>query len=146
MKKIDAFFDGATLGRNPSNLLGIGTHIHINGKLHRECHSPVKEFGTNNSAEYLAVLDILDYLEGEENSDIVFHGDSNLVIKQLSGQWRIKDGVYSKYAYEAIKKVSRLSHRNKLTFNWIPRDDNKRADELSKMALEVDNKIENYND
>jgi ribonuclease HI len=146
MKKIDAFFDGATFVTNPSSLLGVGTHIHINGKLHRECHAPINEIGTNNSAEYLAVLDILNYLEGEENSEITLYGDSNLVIKQLSGQWNIKDGVYAKYAYEAIKKVSRLSNKNKLEFKWISRNDNVRADELSKMALKVDKKIEKINE
>lgn len=142
MKKIDAFFDGATHVSNPSSLLGVGTHIHVNGKLHRECYAPIREHGTNNSAEYLSVLDILNYLKGEVNSIITFHGDSNLVIRQLSGDWKIKEGTYSDYAYEAIKKVSRLSINNKLNFNWIKRDDNKRADELSKMALKVDEKVE----
>ena len=131
------WFDGATHQKNPASLLGYGTVIKKGDHTIRESCGPMHEHGTNNSSEYRAVIDILDYFENQEGLEITILGDSQLVIKQLSGQWAVKKGVYKTYALEALSKTSILQKSNKISFQWVPREHNKRADELSKLALKL---------
>jgi ribonuclease HI len=61
--------------------------------------------------------------------------DSDLVIKQLSGVWKIKKaelGVINSQIKEMIKNVN-LS----VEFQWIPREKNTQADRLSNIAMDA---------
>jgi ribonuclease HI len=89
---------------------------------------------TNNMAEYSAALDCLRALYGAGfRGPVVLRGDSQLVVKQYSGEW-------------ACHKDHLLALRDKLrhaaTFfeslqlEWIPREQNVRADALSRQAHE----------
>ena len=58
--------------------------------------------------------------------------DSNLVIQQLSGNWKIKEENLKKIAEEIKQELGNL----KISYTWIPREQNKIADALSNKAMD----------
>lgn len=131
-----AFFDGACEPRNPGGTAGYGAVIFKGGERIWQ-HSgmiPASPETSNNVAEYLAFIAALDwFIENKlTNEHILIKGDSMLVIKQCFGNWKIKKGLYTKYAIEAKNKVKKFSA---LEGKWISREYNSLADELSRAAI-----------
>jgi probable phosphoglycerate mutase len=125
---------------NPGGTASYGAVIFDGGKRIWECSRvfhPVKgreRETSNNVAEYAGFLALLDYFIEQKLTDehIVIHGDSNLVIEQCFGRWKIRAGFYVPLAREAKLKAARFS---RLRGRWIPRAQNGIADELSKAEL-----------
>ena len=69
-------------------------------------------------------------LEIEEK--ILIKGDSQLVIKQMKGEWQVRSATSRRY----VPEVRRLLEGRDVAFAWIPRDENRQADELSRVAFE----------
>ena len=90
---------------------------------------------TNNLAEYAGLLAILEYLfrRNLNQEEIHICGDSQMVIEQMNGNWKIKKGPYVGLA-EKCKEI--LEQFSNISFEWIPREDNDIADGLSKDAVE----------
>jgi ribonuclease HI len=137
---IKCFFDGACEPRNPGGTAAYGAVIIKDG--HRiweksEIFYPKKgdEWKTsNNVAEYSGFKAILDYLlaSGLQLGRIEIFGDSNLVIQQMFGKWKIRSGYYVPIALacrDLLKQFSQIRGK------WIPREENLLADELSKAQL-----------
>lgn len=92
---------------------------------------------TNNEAEYLwAYYGIKRAIELWA-SEIDLYMDSNLVIKQLSWEWKIKEDRLRKINEDIKDEIKKANV--KITFNWIPREDNKEADRLSNVAMDNKN-------
>ena len=100
----------------------------------------IAEFGeqlgirTNNYAEYQGVIAALRYLSNTEHRDVTIRMDSKLVIEQLAGRWKVK----SPDMRELVSEASRLLGPFNATLQWIPREENSRADELANQALDGD--------
>lgn len=98
----------------------------------------IAEFGealgerTNNYAEYQGVIAALRYLSDTDYRDITIRMDSKLVIEQLSGRWKVK----SEDMRELVSEASRLLGPFNASLEWIPREQNSRADELANLALD----------
>lgn len=139
MGKIKIYCDGATEPTNPGGASGIGCVIYQDDKKIKEYSYfiPAKPTNTNNIAEYMSFIRALKWVEEVKPSErnITILGDSQLCIRQLSGEWRIKQGAYVKYAYMAKKLIDDLSSEYVLKFEWVPRELNEVADELSKREL-----------
>ncbi|MFA7253418.1 MAG: ribonuclease HI family protein [Patescibacteria group bacterium] len=98
--------------------------------------------GTNNEAEYQAIITALEVLLKskwfvENNSDshnVICRLDSKLVVEQINGNWKIKQDHIAVF----IKTIRELIARMKLriSFIHIPREQNKRADCLVNLALD----------
>jgi len=90
---------------------------------------------SNNVAEYAALCEALRDLmkQGWENELIEIRGDSKLVINQMAGNWKFREGLYEE-KYREAKNLA--SYFTKLTFKWVPRDDNEEADALTRDAYE----------
>lgn len=140
MAKIILYFDGACEPFNPGGNIGCGYYSHY------EQTPQVRIFegswfvgksplNSNNVAEYLALCLGLEKLLklNLNNEPLLVKGDSQLVIKQMSGEWRIKDGLYRDQALSAQKLVSQFSN---IRFMWIARELNAEADKLSKLKIE----------
>ena len=90
-------FDGGSRG-NPGPAYG-SFRLQIDGQTPQEPVRLVFGLGTNNEAEYKALLaaveDLLDHLKQEkvkpEDVRLMIKGDSRLVIEQISGSWKAKD-------------------------------------------------------
>ena len=123
------FTDGASLG-NPGPM-GIGVVIfHSNRKI-KEISEYIGE-GTNNVAEYTAVIRALEFAKEKKEKEVHIKSDSQLVVRQLNGEYKVKD--------EKLKplkrKIELLMEGIVVRFEHIPREQNEEADILSKEAAE----------
>lgn len=88
---------------------------------------------TNNVAEYLALV---AGLEGayQLNADarILVRMDSKLVIEQMAGRWKIKHPDMQQLG----AKVQKLVAGKPVRWQWIPREENSRADALANKAMD----------
>lgn len=88
---------------------------------------------TNNVAEYVALLAGLQAaFELDSAASIEVRMDSKLVIEQMSGRWKIKHPDM----LELGKQVQALVRSKQVTFTWIPRELNSRADALANKAMD----------
>lgn len=131
--KYTCFFDGACAPINPAGHMGIGAIIYNeNGEVVFENSHYIEEAfeNSNNVAEYIAFISVLEELIGimKPNDQAEIFGDSQLVIAQMKGFWRIKEGRYVDYANEAKELLKSLKN---VDVWWIPRGENTIADELS---------------
>jgi ribonuclease HI len=123
-------FDGASKG-NPG-LSGAGMVIYKNGE---EIWSSHKFIGykTNNQAEYSALILGMKGALSLGIKCISVLGDSLLVINQVNGIYKVK----AQCLHALYKEVQALrTEFDFIDFNHVYRENNKRADELSNMALE----------
>tara|TARA_B100000963_G_C22175300_1_gene472010 strand:+ start:153 stop:575 length:423 start_codon:yes stop_codon:yes gene_type:complete len=94
---------------------------------------------TNNVAEYHALLHSLIYCKLNSMTNVRIFGDSQLVIKQVLGEWKVKNHSLRKMCDMCKSLVSELN----VSLHWISREENQRADYLSKLPLrERENKKE----
>jgi ribonuclease HI len=88
---------------------------------------------TNNVAEYTAAIRAMEWLRDQGYSGPVrVMGDSQLVVRQLHGEYRVKAEHLQEYHAQALRLAR---HFEQVDWVWIPREANGRADELSKEAL-----------
>lgn len=88
---------------------------------------------TNNYAEYQGAIAGLRYLETRHpGSEVELRMDSKLVIEQLSGRWQIKHPELRELAQEAQRIIRGL----KVSFTWVPREQNSLADAAGNRALD----------
>jgi len=124
------YFDGCSKG-NPGQS-GIGAVLY---KMDEEIWSAARYLGaecTNNEAEYNALILGLEEASAREIEELTVFGDSLLVINQVNGVYKVK----AKNLFSLFDKVERLKKCFKsVTFQHVLREYNKRADELSNIAL-----------
>ena len=121
------YTDGASLG-NPGPM-GIGIVIY-KGDVRIEELSEFLGEGTNNIAEYTAVVRALETAHRLGEREVHIKSDSELVIKQLNGEYKVKDVNLRNLK----RKIDELSKHLEVTFEHIPREKNEEADALSKAA------------
>ena len=134
-KAIVVHIDGCCEPINPGGTAGWGVHMQKGDKIWTKSGMiPASPNTSNNVAEYAALKAALTVLinNNKQNDAIEIYGDSQLVIKQMKGEWRIKKGAYTPYAHECRKLLTQFKN---ISFNWIPREKNEIADELSKAEL-----------
>jgi ribonuclease HI len=129
--KIKLYTDGGARG-NPGPA-GIG------GVIKNEKGGIIKEFSrflgvaTNNQAEYQALILGLEKTAEFSAKEINCYLDSELVVKQLNREYRVKD----KDLAPLFVKVWNLSLKfKKIKFHHIFREDNKEADGLVNQAID----------
>lgn len=91
---------------------------------------------TNNFAEYKAVLFALEWILKNLKlnvKDIYFYLDSELVIKQLTGKYKIKNPTLLELAMR-VKFLEKKLKKN-IFYRHIPRSQNKLADYLVNQEL-----------
>jgi len=106
-----AWFDGGCQPVNPGGTAAYGVVIkEQDGTILVWEHGLVgKGSGmSNNLAEYAGVLHILKYLSTRPPGRVTIYGDSNLVINQLNGKWRVRKGLYLSTAIEAKELLAYL--------------------------------------
>jgi len=124
-------FDGCSKG-NPG-LAGAGAVIYKNGEEVWGSFTYLGNCCTNNEAEYNGLILGLRYaLDELEIKHLTVEGDSQLVIKQMNREYKVK----SPNLQELFQDASLLAERfDYIAFQHIYRNDNKRADELSNLAI-----------
>lgn len=88
---------------------------------------------TNNVAEYKAIIKGLEVALKRGAKSVDCFLDSELVVKQIRGEYRTKDAKM----VELARQVSALNDRfENVSFFHIPREKNKAADKLVNAALD----------
>ena len=88
---------------------------------------------TNNFAEYNGLIAGLRAARDvDPNAYVEARMDSRLVVEQMSGRWKIKHPAMADLAAEA----RRLLAGTPVSFEWIPREQNSRADRLANEAMD----------
>ncbi|MFO0971911.1 MAG: ribonuclease HI family protein [Phycisphaerae bacterium] len=88
---------------------------------------------TNNQAEYQALLRALEFCAGRGATELLIHSDSELLVRQLNGEYRVKSPLIAPLFNEAR---SRLSAFGRWRIAHVPRAQNARADELANQAMD----------
>ncbi len=95
---------------------------------------------TNNVAEYTAVYEALNYLllQSKKTQNISFFLDSELVVRQLSGIYKIKTPHLQSLWQKIQQQISQLQKQGlkNISFQHIPREENKKADYLVNQAID----------
>ena len=89
---------------------------------------------TNNEAEYLWAFYWIKRAIELWATEIDLFMDSNLVIKQLSGEWKIKKDELREINNDILKIIK--ENNIKISYNWIEREKNKEADRLRNIAMD----------
>ena len=124
-------FDGCSKG-NPG-LAGSGSVIY-NDKNEEIWHNStfIGDKYTNNYAEYMGLIIGLKQAVTQNITHLLVEGDSMLVIKQMLGQYKVK----SSSLVSLYNEAKQLEHHfTSISYSHIYREHNKRADELSNIAL-----------
>ncbi|MCX6809931.1 MAG: ribonuclease HI family protein [Candidatus Berkelbacteria bacterium] len=135
MKKLKIFTDGGSRGNPGPCAIGIVIVDFESGKI---IHKISECIGveTNNVAEYTAIEKALEWvLENEKEANIDFLLDSELVCRQLNGQYKVKDQNLKVIYLDIKQKLS--EHGGTINFSHIRREDNKEADSLVNHALDT---------
>ena len=99
---------------------------------------------TNNQAEYRGMALALAYLVEliasspvEAFGDITVHSDSQLVVEQINGTWKVRHADLKAPCQECQEHLRILRERGqRVVLQWIPREQNSRADQLCNQALD----------
>ncbi|MET9757606.1 bifunctional RNase H/acid phosphatase [Streptomyces sp. NPDC006372] len=98
---------------------------------------------TNNVAEYRGLLAGLRAAhELDPTATVHVRMDSKLVIEQMSGRWKIKHPDMRPLAAEA----ARVFPPGRVTYEWMPREQNKHADRLANEAMDAGAKGEQWSE
>ena len=123
------YFDGASRG-NPGEAGAGALLLDEGGRPLWTCAAPLGK-KTNNEAEYMALLLLLEETD-RRGTGAAIAGDSQLVVNQVTGRWKIKEPRLRELADRAIALLKKTGS----TLEWIPREENSAADRLSNEALD----------
>lgn len=130
MSKILMKVDGACYP-NPGNM-AIGIVIYKDGELFKKISEAIG-YGTNNIAEYKALIRGLEEVKKINPERIDVYCDSQLAVKQLNKKYKVKNkGIIP--LFNRVEEIIRTIP-GKIYFIWDRRDNNFVADGLAKRAL-----------
>ncbi|MDD5565556.1 MAG: ribonuclease HI family protein [Candidatus Omnitrophica bacterium] len=129
MRELTIYIDGASKG-NPGPS-GIGVVICEKGETIKNVSSYIGK-GTNNVAEYTALIFGLQQALILKAEKVRVHSDSQLLCRQLKGEYKIKNqnliGLYN----QAVRLIAAFKD---VEIKNIPRQQNKGADKLANQAV-----------
>jgi ribonuclease HI len=88
---------------------------------------------TNNVAEYSGLLAALDYAVEKKYPSLKVLSDSELLVRQMHGQYKVKNSALRELFGRAQALVRRLQQ---FSVEHVPRDRNKEADRLVNQVLD----------
>lgn len=132
MKTVEVWTDGASRG-NPGPA-SFGTICEVDGKL---TFQDSFEIGikTNNAAEYAGLIYALSKLikMGLENEQVIVKSDSQLMVRHISGEYKLKTKELLEYYLTAQNLISRFSN---IKVIHVGREQNRSADRMANLAFE----------
>jgi len=126
------FTDGGSRGNPGQAAIGCVLEDPTVGVILREHYERIG-IETNNVAEYRALIEGLKIARRYHPNRLVCHLDSELIVKQLKGEYRVKMHVFREFQEEIGEIIQEIPS---VEFVHIPRADNHRADALVNRALD----------
>jgi len=130
LKILKIFFDGSSHG-NPGPS-GIGIIVFDESGRILDKFSRFIGFGTNNEAEYRALIEALRKAMQLGAEKVELYSDSELVVNQIKGVYSIKDEKLKKLH---LKCVELLKNFKEYEISYVPREFNAEADRLANEAI-----------
>src|ERR1700761_6617013 len=128
---IVAYCDGGSRG-NPGPA-GFGVYIQDSaGKVLGEL-SQFLGVHTNNFAEYSALLAAVEFAITNGHRSLRVVSDSELMVKQIKGQYRVNSPELRPLYEEAKRRIARLDH---FQIQHVLREKNRHADRLANVAMD----------
>jgi ribonuclease HI len=126
-----AYADGGSRGNPGKAACGVLVTDADGAELLRRAKTLGK--ATNNVAEYEGVLYALELCRELGAADVLLRLDSELVVRQLEGRYKVKDARLAKLHARAREAASAFEHFH---VEHIPRAENAIADQLANAALD----------
>lgn len=130
-KRLLFYVDGASRG-NPGES-GYGVYVSMAGKKAVEIYGYLGH-ATNNQAEYAALLAALQFARREGAARVSVRSDSELLVKQVKGLYRVKDETLRRMHARALALIEGFEA---FDIAHVPREKNKRADKLANLAVKT---------
>ncbi|MFM7099392.1 MAG: ribonuclease HI family protein [Gemmataceae bacterium] len=90
---------------------------------------------TNNQAEYTALVNALEFaLNTHPDDEVVIHSDSELMVRQVNGEYKVKSEELKPLFQQARDLISKM--RGSVRIVHVRREQNKDADQLCNDALD----------
>ncbi|MBX7455425.1 bifunctional RNase H/acid phosphatase [Mycolicibacterium sp. 3033] len=89
---------------------------------------------TNNVAEYRGLIAGLEAAARAGATDVEVRMDSKLVVEQMSGRWRVKHPDLAALHQQAGERAAAFE---RISYTWIPREQNSAADALANQAMDA---------
>lgn len=135
MEQFVIYTDGGS--RNNPGQAAIG--VSVVNQAGEEIYSASHAIGiaTNNEAEYQAFITSLDWVHqhSSEITALEWRLDSQLVVQQLQGNWKVKEARLQHLVSQAQHSLRQLQFP--YTIVYVPRAQNARADQLVNQALDA---------
>jgi probable phosphoglycerate mutase len=132
MSLITAYTDGGARG-NPGPA-GYGVHVvDAEGHTLAELVGPLGT-ATNNVAEYAGLIAALQWAVDHGHRRLRIRMDSELVIKQMRGEYKVKHATMQVLHADAKRLVAKLEH---VILEHVRREQNRVADTLSNQAMDI---------
>lgn len=126
------FTDGGSRGNPGHAAIGCIIEDPVSGTVLKEhCERIGQE--TNNVAEYRALIRGLELARTYQPNRLIAHLDSELVVKQVNGDYKVKMATLQPLVEEVQELAKEFAD---VVFTHIPREDNYRADALVNRALD----------
>jgi ribonuclease HI len=93
---------------------------------------------TNNEAEYQALIMGLKAASHYGCDDLEVRSDSQLMVRQLKGEYRVKSQHLQGFYLQAVKQTELF---RKIAFAHVRREENKEADRLANMAIDLKGEV-----
>jgi ribonuclease HI len=108
--------------------------------IQKEGAPPIEENGllgvtTNNLAEYTALVRALERAAELGGQRLIVHSDSELLVKQMNGAYRVKNADI-RVLYDRARQL--IERFDQVVIRHVRREQNSRADELCNQALDED--------
>jgi len=128
---IEVYIDGAARG-NPGPA-GIGVVIKDGTKIVDEIGAYIGK-ATNNFAEYLALIRGLEEVLVRGFKSAAFFSDSELLVKQLNGEYKVKHENLVPLHYHILTLVSRMKD---FSITHVRREKNEHADRMANEGIDI---------
>ena len=132
MKILNVYTDGASRGNPGPASIGIVFKDEKNDIIWQQQKAIGKT--TNNEAEYQALIYAMKHVKRYHPDQVRFHADSELIVRQMKGEYKIKNPTIQKLFLEAWNR--KIDLKIKTEFIAVPREENKEADSLANNALD----------
>ncbi|TRZ82386.1 reverse transcriptase-like protein [bacterium] len=132
MKLLNVYTDGGSRGNPGPSAIGI-VFKNEEGETIWEQNKDIGR-ATNNEAEYSALIYAMKHINRYHPEKVCFYSDSELMIRQMKGEYKIKNSGIQKLFLEAWNR--KIDMKSKIEFIQIPREQNKEADALLNKILD----------
>ena len=126
--KLEAYIDGGSRG-NPGEA-GLG--VYMPGVVRIAEYLGAGQ--TNNYAEYSSLITALRFAVHRRCDDLLVYADSELVVKQINGEYKVKNENIRALYETALRWIALVPT---FTIRHIRREENKEADKLANKAMDT---------